>query len=230
MSFKKQHILGTFLSPLVCWFVEITRLLRINKILRKLPEKFKFCQWLWQWNNYNLKFEMRNSSRQISGLNELIDWLGDTKNLTLVEIGSYRGESASIFLNSGKFYNIYCVDPWDNCYDINDFAGFTNMKSVEKDFDNRFEKDSRIIKVKGTIETLIKKYPQLQPDVIYIDGCHTYDAVKNDLIMTIKHLHPKLAICGHDFSDTFPGCKAAIIEICGTPEKIFPDTSWGKRM
>lgn len=173
---------------------------------------------------------MRDSSNQISGLNELITWLGDVNNLTLVEIGSYRGESAGIFLDSGKFSHIYCVDPWASCYDVNDIAGFTNMKLVEKDFDNRHGKDSRITKVKGTIETLIENYPKLQPDVIYIDGCHTYDAVKNDLIISMKNLHPKLAICGHDFSDSFPGCKAAIIEICGTPEKTFSDTSWGKKI
>lgn len=229
MQSLTRNFLRSLLSILVRSGVGIARLLHINKPLRCLTAKFTFCQWLWQWTNYNSPLILRGSSDQTSGLRDLIEWLGDRRNLTLVEIGSYRGESASIFLNSGKFCKVYCVDPWDSCYDVNDSAGFTNMKLVEKDFDQLVGSDPRVIKVKGTIETLIKSYPELRPDVVYVDGCHTYDAVKNDLQITLASLKPRLAICGHDFSCSFPGCRAAITEICGDPEKIFADTSWAKR-
>ena len=230
MNVNKHRIIGSLISPLIRSFVGIARLIRLNRLLRTLPSKYKFCQWLWQWTTYNSNFEMRGSSHQISGLKDLIIWIGDVKNLTLVEIGSYRGESARIFLDSGKFSRIYCVDPWENCYDVNDFAGFTNMKLAEKDFDERAGNDSRITKVKGTIETLVENYPELHPDVIYVDGCHTYDAVKNDLTISLNKLKPRLAICGHDFSDAFSGCREAIIETCGVPDKTFADTSWAKRI
>ena len=36
------------------------------------------------------------------------------ENLTLVEIGSYMGESMEIFAQSGKFSKIICIDPWTN--------------------------------------------------------------------------------------------------------------------
>ena len=217
------------MAPLVRCFVSVARLIRVNKILSRLTAKSRFCQWLWQWTNYNSGYEMRTSTAQKTGLNDLIDWLGGVSGLTLVEIGSYRGESASMFLRSGKFAHVYCVDPWDDGYDINDFAGFTNMRRVEKDFDKHVGGDSRVIKVKGTIETLVKNYPALRPDVVYIDGCHTYEAVKNDITVTLDKLKPTLAICGHDYSDNWPGCRAAIVEMCGIPDKTFADTSWAKK-
>ena len=46
-----------------------------------------------------------------NGLQDFIDWI-PRKDLVLVEIGSYAGESASMFAKSGKFKIIVCVDPW----------------------------------------------------------------------------------------------------------------------
>ena len=52
----------------------------------------------------------------------------------LVEIGSYMGESAVLFAQSGKFKKIVCVDPWTDIPGHGDNAYF-GMAEVEKTFD-----------------------------------------------------------------------------------------------
>ena len=56
---------------------------------------------------------MRERKIQKDDLLELLSYIVLT-NLTLVEIGSYAGESAEIFAQSGKFSTIVCIDPWQS--------------------------------------------------------------------------------------------------------------------
>ena len=68
------------------------------------------------------------------GLVDMINALG-MNNLVAVEIGSYRGESASIMLSTGKICKLYCVDPWKSFIDHSDYVVHSSMGKVEKMFD-----------------------------------------------------------------------------------------------
>lgn len=62
----------------------------------------------------------------------------DVSGLTMVEIGSYAGESMEMFASSSKFKTVICVDPWENDYDINDTASTkSDMNAVQNAFDAR---------------------------------------------------------------------------------------------
>ncbi len=178
-------------------------------------------------------FQMRPDERSRSGLVSLIESL-NCAGLTMVEIGSYRGESAEIFLGTGKVDRIYCVDPWLMFYDPDDGAAFTDMKKVEQDFDRRHSNDPRVVKVRGTIDTFIEQYKN-DPDVfgkidlVYIDGLHTYEGVSHDIERTQGEIKPLRAIAGHDyFKDGWPGIYRAVHEAVGEPDKVFGDGSWLK--
>lgn len=225
-----NHSIGSAFRPVIKLIIDASYRLKIDKPLKKLVSKSKSLQWLLRWSSFNYRLEMRSSAGQRQGLLDLINWWGDIKGLTVVEIGSYRGESARLFLDSGKVGKLFCIDPWCGCYDAYDFAAFTNMSQVEKDFDSLAGKDPRVTKVKGTIETLVEKHSELKPDIVYVDGCHTYDAVKNDLTIIRKAFNPRIAVCGHDFSEQFMGCRQAIVETCGNPDAVFSDTSWAKKV
>ena len=64
--------------------------------------------------------------RKIGGLEALIKFV-DAKNKVMVEVGSYMGESSSIFANHVK--SLTCVDPWLEGYDDADAASSTDMFS-----------------------------------------------------------------------------------------------------
>ena len=54
------------------------------------------------------------------------------EEITLVEIGSYTGQSAEIFAQEFPKGKIYCIDPWLEGYDPLDIAASSNMMEVEK--------------------------------------------------------------------------------------------------
>jgi hypothetical protein len=75
-------------------------------------------------------------------------------------------------------------------------------------------------------------------DVVYIDGIHTYEGVKEDILHWKPQLNTvKSVICGHDYytDEEFlkihthiSGVKQAIDELLGKPDKTYSDGSWIK--
>lgn len=175
------------------------------------------------------KIEMRSNESSRKALRDLVAKVG-RDNLTMVEVGSYRGESAEVFLSSGKVSKIYCVDPWEMYYDADDGAAFTDMKKVEADFDRRHKDDPRVIKVKGTIDTFAEQFAgKVNVDLVYIDGLHTYEGVKHDIEIARTKIKPAVAIAGHDYNPgSWDGSARAVREAFSAPDAVFSDTSWLK--
>jgi hypothetical protein len=127
--------------------------------------------------------KLTNTMRDETGSQGLIDLCQDIKKylqkeeFDLVEIGSYAGESAVIFAKQFPNATIYCIDPWLGGYDNQDSASFADYSQVEKEFDFRTSKFKNIKKLKGYSTDFEIKY-----DVIYIDGRHYYEGVKEDLL------------------------------------------------
>ena len=161
----------------------------------------------------------------------LLDFISsiDMVDMTMIEVGSYAGEGSDMFASSGKVKTLWCIDPWMMGYDEKDAAAFTNMVVVEKEFDKVVERHPETIhKYKGVLEGFIKDHPEVRPDLIYIDACHTYEGCKNDIINALK-LNPKI-ISGHDYTVGWPGVMMAVKEVVGEPDMTFCDGSWIKRL
>lgn len=168
--------------------------------------------------------KMREKQQERDALKQLIDQTYLDK-IVMIEVGSYAGESADIFASTGKVKTLYCIDPWKSGYDSRDIASSSDFAEVESEFDRVAKKHGDIIvKFKGTLEQFIEKNPEVKPDVIYIDACHTYEAVKQD-IQNAMSLKPEF-IGGHDYCDGWSGVKRAINERFGAPDKTFFDESW----
>ena len=73
--------------------------------------------------------------------------IGD--NITLVEIGSFMGESAEIFAQILPNAKIICIDPFLSGYDQLDSASLADFIDVEQQFDLRTSVYPNIIKSKG---------------------------------------------------------------------------------
>lgn len=169
---------------------------------------------------------IRGSANAKRGLIEMIEYINqtaDVSQLTILEIGSYVGDSAEIFAQ--RFGKVICVDPWQNGYDPKDAASYQHpMSAIEEQFNRMAKQYPNIEKRKMTSEENFLKYPFELYDVVYIDGIHTYAGAKSD----IKNYadRARLFLCGHDFQLRFQGVIDAVREMVGEPHKVFSDTSW----
>jgi predicted O-methyltransferase YrrM len=165
------------------------------------------------WNN--------QCGSQVAGLINLINYILD-KNInaqTWCEIGSNLGESALIISSFPQISKLYCVDYfWDGDKQYNEFIKRTEINK------NKIE----LLRCKS--HELYQSFPQQVLDVIYVDGNHEYEFVKNDLEFAYRVTKQNGFICGHDYNNQHAGCRQAIDEFLTMKRlkisKIFCDTSF----
>lgn len=174
---------------------------------------------------------MRSDDSYKKGIGDLVSYAG-LKGAIVCEIGSYRGESSELFLRTGCIDMLYCVDPWENGYDVNDIAShITPMTLIEQDFDNRMDQFfDKVTKVKKFSNNAVTSFADNMFDLVYIDGLHTYDGCKSDITNYISKVKNGGYIAGHDYIYTWAGVISAVNECVGTPDVIFQDSSWIKRV
>jgi predicted O-methyltransferase YrrM len=163
----------------------------------------------------------RQSERARKDLVDLCAFLPVCANA--IEVGSYAGESAEIFLASGKVAHITCVDRF--C-DKGGEPG--SVPEYEVEFDRRMAAfPGRVEKIKATstaaLEGMIR---HAQYDFVYIDADHSYAGASWDIRHWQLLLRPGGYIGGHDYGGKFSGVTRAVNEEFGQPWRTFGDTSW----
>lgn len=173
--------------------------------------------------------KMREKQQERDALKQLIDQT-NLDEIVMIEVGSYAGESADIFASTGKVKTLYCIDPWKSGYDEGDIASYSSdFKEVENAFDEVQKKHSDVIvKYKGTLADFMADHPEVKPDLLYIDACHQYEAVKSDINNAFK-LCPKY-LSGHDYVNGWGGVMKAVDEVLGKPDYVYADGSWLKTL
>jgi len=184
-------------------------------------------------------YPMRTDLVQKQGLEDLIDYLkinlGDLRNKTMIEIGSYAGESSIMFAE--HFGSVFCIDPFIDDYDPNDLInGFATMDIVEKRFDENTKEYYNIQKFKMTsddcailmLEALNKK--DLHVHFVYIDALHTYDQVKKDIENYMPIIVDGGFIGGHDYHPNHPEVMRAVDEKLLSVDASFVDGSFIKQV
>jgi hypothetical protein len=135
----------------------------------------------------------------------------------MVEIGSYIGESTCLFAGSKLFNTIWAVDKWSNkeIYDI----FISNTSSIYPNI---------IVPVRKTSSDAVIGWDNGLVDIIYIDACHEYDYVIDDINKWSKIVKPGGIISGHDYSEkAWPGVYKAVNEVFGNRSiTVFCDSSW----
>lgn len=171
------------------------------------------------------------SEISLVGLQDFCDFINskfsESPIESIVEIGSYTGESAVFFAKQFPNATIYCVDPWTPGYDDTDIASNSEFEVVEKMFDER-TKGYNIVKIKAD-----SLHIDIECDIVYIDGCHQYECVKDDIKYWKKRCSK--AIAGHDYypkeiADQHPhikGVREAVDELFSDQQiHTFADGSW----
>jgi hypothetical protein len=139
----------------------------------------------------------------------------------MVEVGSCKGESTVIFAK--KFKKVYAIDPWEGFYqygDKKDQYFDQDMIDVEKEFDENIKQFNNIQKIKSKSELVYDQFADHSLDFVYIDGCHTYDAVRRDLTIWIPKVKKGSYFGGHDYCNGWPLIVKAIHECFGGPPDI----------
>ncbi len=160
-----------------------------------------------------MKRNKRESKWSRNGLLALIARL--PSGLVGIEVGSFAGESAKLFIDSGKFDRLYCVDPW---------VGLDPSHNAEERFDATHGDDPRIVKCKGTLRDFRATLPDA--DFIYIDADHSRWAVQRDIGQAMLFLKPMGIMAGHDYSDAWPGTMKAVDSFYAGRIELFEDSSW----
>jgi len=172
---------------------------------------------------------IRNAKNAVVGLIDLCQYIGLTKNMRMVEIGSYVGDSTKVFAE--RFEKVFAIDPWRNGYDDSDAASYQfDMAKVELQFDTLCSEYKNIEKMKCRSDQgyylLNVNYPGKVFDFVYIDGLHSYEGVKHDIHIWKWKIKEGGFIGGHDYSmKKFPGVVQAVNEY-KMPDMTFSDTSW----
>lgn len=165
----------------------------------------------------------------VKGLDDLISYalqhLQEIQPKTLIEIGSYAGESTIQF---AKQFNVISIDPFEANYDTRDIASTSDFEKVYQQFLIN-TKDLPVQHIRKTSDEafleLLDKGEKV--DMVYIDGLHTYDQVLKDIINYRRLVKPGGFIAGHDFHhQNWPGVVAAVQKLFLVPDKVFADTSW----
>lgn len=157
------------------------------------------------------------------GLLDLVAYVNGvkaTKGLTLVEVGTYKGDSAMIFAQ--YFAEVTCVDAWEaELFNV----PHEDVAEAEQVFDARAKAAGNVRKVKSRSLVAARLFPPRSFDVVYIDASHDYESVKADILAWRDKA--RLLVCGHDhWPSRFPGVVRAVVETVGKPLRVFADTSW----
>jgi hypothetical protein len=165
------------------------------------------------------------------GLRDLISMLPSPT--TMVEIGSFAGESAEEFLKHQNILHLHAVDPWQSGYDPNDPASeLTGQPVIEAEFDYRMKVfPGRYSKYRMPSAEAIHFFNDSSLDFVYIDALHTYDGVISDINLWLPKIKDNGFIGGHDYDiENFPGVVQAVNEVFGSPDQNFSEHSWIKQL
>ena len=171
-------------------------------------------------------YTMRAKDNALSYL--IKDFLTGKHGLVGIEIGSYAGESAEMFLSSDAFAKLYCIDPWQMGYDPGDTTSGDGLPLAEQAFDKRFKDNQTVVKVKKFSNDAVSMFADNSIDFLYIDGDHRYEFCKQDLQNYVPKVKSGGILAGHDYGwGGKDGVTKAVDEFFKEkPLKHYADNSW----
>lgn len=153
---------------------------------------------------------------------------------SMIEIGSYKGQStvymAVEIVNSNKNINFYAIDTWEGSAEnidkssphfninINElyFTYLKNIASVSK----------YIRSIKSNSIEASKSFDNESVDIVFIDACHEYSCVHEDILAWLPKVKKGGILAGHDYNHGWPGVNVAVNEILGVANIKTQEYCW----
>lgn len=127
------------------------------------------------------------------------------------EIGTWRGDNAARILSSRHPRQLYLIDPWEYraeeeykqaWYGRSAHAGQQEMDAIHQSVLDRFRSGierGQVIVTRMRSLDAAASFPDASLDWVYIDGDHTYEAVKGDLEAYYRTIKPGGFLAGDDY-------------------------------
>jgi hypothetical protein len=165
--------------------------------------------------NSVIKYETRNDM-----------FLSFPKNLKILEIGVFRGDFSDFIFKNLEPKELHLVDLFEGIMDSGNQDGnnsiIINLNDSFNNLKNKYLNNNKLFLHKGFSYEVLNKFDDNHFDLIYLDGDHSYEGVKKDLIQSFKKIKNGGYICGHDYetnnlkTNNFYnfGVKKAVDEFC----------------
>jgi predicted O-methyltransferase YrrM len=117
----------------------------------------------------------------------------------LVEIGTGRGTNLLnvLKLMGDREITIFSIDPYveypEKSHGTKQ-AVARNLKSVRGLF-----KKPNVTHIRETSMVAVQDFDDSSVDIVFIDGCHEYEAVYSDIVNWHPKIRPGGVLCGHDY-------------------------------
>jgi len=114
----------------------------------------------------------------------------------IAELGIYCGRSTVAMLDNSDAH-LWCVDTWryKKCTE-------RMLRTFEQ---NIASQRDRVTILQMTTHEAAQELAETQFDMVFIDACHDYDIVKQDILDYRPLVKPGGLFCGHDYNRN-PGC------------------------
>ena len=144
-----------------------------------------------------------------------------------VEIGCWKGQSASFMgveiHNSRKNIKFDCVDHWSHAEGCPNPTWMPTEKSLFEVFLSNTERVNHIITpVKMMSTDAAKKYWDNSLDFVFIDGDHTHEACKADILAWLPKMKDGSILAGHDYG-WCTGVRTAVHDALGEGNGKYED-------
>jgi hypothetical protein len=119
-----------------------------------------------------------------------------------VEVGSWKGKSAAFMaveiINSQKNIKFDCVDTWFGSVEHKDYLCVKNKELYDIFISNTKELNHIINPIRLPSIEAAKQYKDKSIDVVFIDACHEYKCVIEDIDAWLPKVKNGGILAGHD--------------------------------
>jgi len=147
---------------------------------------------------------------------------------SIAEVGVWRGDNAALLRQFFPKAHLYLVDSWNPIwYDfykgqpISTDIDLKQARIIRDDFTQafietmrKFKRDPQVTILQKTSKEAASLIPN-HLDLVFIDGSHDYESVKDDILNWKKKIRPGGILSGHDFHPNFPGVMQAVKDCLG---------------
>lgn len=145
---------------------------------------------------------------------EALRWLGfeASRHERIVEVGSWQGRStkAMALMTEGVVFSVDNLTG-EKSHPVEDLNGAFRSHLADE------IADGKVRVMRGASEFIAARWLGGPPDMVFIDGDHTYPAAMRDMAAW-KRVAPEALFCGHDFS---------MATVKRSLEEVFPEQARG---
>lgn len=144
--------------------------------------------------------------------------LKDKKGLVGAEVGVNLGQNALNMLQTLDIKKLYLIDPYTEYLEWN-YTEEVNTARKEMAHRRLEQYKDKIVWIERRASNAID-YVDEELDFVYIDGCHAYKSVKEDIYLYSDKIKNDGLLAGHDYDDNSSGVVKAVNEIFRGKENI----------